>query len=180
MYIKVETTPNPKTLKFITNIDFGCEVEYKKISTDKTDFIKEFFLIDQIEGVFISNSNISITIDDQNDVEWAILKPQIISIIMDFKQSKKPFFLNKPKKQKYKPKNQEEQGILDIINERVAPAVAEDGGGIEFCGIDNGFVLVKLIGACSGCPSSTITLKEGVERLIKHFYPEIKGVKEFN
>jgi NFU1 iron-sulfur cluster scaffold homolog, mitochondrial len=181
MFVQTEETPNPNSIKFIldqqvtkySSFDFDYQTD-----TDKhSDFAKSVFRIGNVERIFILDDFITITKLAEGD--WSIIKPQVLSVIMDFVASKKPIV---------NPQNNEvrtfddpiEKEIYEIIEDRVKPAVAMDGGDIEFIKFDkeSGVVYVSMHGSCSGCPSSTVTLKEGVVRTLQHYIPEVKDVEQ--
>jgi len=184
MFIETISTPNPNTLKFIP----GCDVlpndtrDYRNIENAKESPLAERLLeINGISGVFLSGDFIAVT---KIDKEWNQLKPIILGEIMDHFLSNHPIIIEHGEKSKniteeFFDKDDAEivKTIKELIETRVRPAVAQDGGDITFQGYDNGTVYLNMQGACSGCPSSTMTLKNGIENLLKHYVPEIKEVE---
>ena len=185
MFIQTEETPNPSTLKFLPGkvlLESGTQ-EFKSKKAAKSNSLANMLFEDEnVDGVFIGKDFITITKSDQ--VNWESLKPSILSKIHDFLSSgKKVEGPNKKKKIKenYSKKDLEiVKQINDLLNERIKPAVAQDGGDISFVKFDNGIVYLELRGACAGCPSSTITLKSGIENMLKYYIPEIVSVEAVN
>ena len=183
MFIQTEATPNPATLKFIPG---------KRVLTDGTaDFTDKsealvsplasrLFDIKGVRGVFLGADFISVT---KGDVEWQHLKPMVLGAIMEHYVSGAPVVAsdgaNDAAGMSYDPKD---QAVVDTIKElletRVRPAVAQDGGDITFAGFRDGVVFLHMRGACAGCPSSTATLRHGIENLLRHFCPEVEAVQE--
>ncbi|MDG2186960.1 MAG: NifU family protein [Hyphomicrobiales bacterium] len=181
MFIETVSTPNPNTLKFIP----GCEVmpgetkEYKNsIEAEESPLAIKIFSIDGVSGVFFANDFITVT---KSNFEWPQLKPIILGEIMEHFLSKTPLITGKAQDKKKEFYNSEDSLIVDKIKElietRVRPAVAHDGGDITFQGFKAGIVYLNLQGACAGCPSSTMTLKNGIENLLKHYVPEVMEVE---
>tara|TARA_B100000575_G_C23086394_1_gene626120 strand:+ start:69 stop:620 length:552 start_codon:yes stop_codon:yes gene_type:complete len=181
MFIETVSTPNPNTLKFIP----GCEVlpgstkEYKNANeAEESPLAAKIFLIDGVSGVFFSDDFITVT---KTMYEWPQLKPIILGEIMDHFLSNKPLIVgsnHKEQEEFFDPKDRDTvDKIKDLIQTRVRPAVAHDGGDITFQGFKSGTVYLNLQGACSGCPSSTMTLKNGIENLLKHYIPEVMEVE---
>ena len=179
--IQIENTPNPNALKFLSD-DIISEVGTKefqknKISEIKNNFVKSLLNIDGVELILLSDNFLSVK--KQEKANWESIKPSIISYLNDyFKANKKPI-LAKQETNESKIKSKKDHGeIVDQINEilesKIRPAVARDGGDIQFVSFEKGVVKVNLRGSCSGCPSSMMTLKKGVENLLKHY---VKGVK---
>ena len=185
MFIQTEETPNPSTLKFLpgkTILSKGT-LEFKdKEEASKFSLARELFGNVNVKGVFIGKDFITITKSDH--VNWESLKPSILSKIHDFLSSgKKIEGQNRKKKVKenYNKKDLEiVKQINDLLDERIKPAVAQDGGDISFVKFDNGIVYLELRGSCAGCPSSTITLKSGIENMLKYYIPEIVSVEAVN
>jgi Fe-S cluster biogenesis protein NfuA len=183
MFIQTEATPNPATLKFIP----GKKVlaEGTADFTDKGEALasplaSRLFDIKGVRGVFLGADFISVT---KGDVEWQHLKPMVLGAIMEHYVSGAPVVAedgaNDAAGMSYDPKD---QAVVDTIKElletRVRPAVAQDGGDITFAGFRDGVVFLHMRGACAGCPSSTATLRHGIENLLRHFCPEVQAVQE--
>jgi Fe-S cluster biogenesis protein NfuA len=179
MFIQTEETPNPSTLKFITGEDVSPRKtkEYKSPEDAKNSpLATRLFEVDGVIGVFLGDDFISIT---KSDISWEMLKPAVLGAIMDHHTSDEPILIEDTDG---KIKKEEDSSVVKeikkIIHTRIQPAVAQDGGAVEFEGYRDNIVYVRLQGACSGCPSATQTLKNGIENLICHFVPEVKEVKQ--
>jgi len=183
MFIQTEGTPNPATMKFIPGAEVMKEGTYSfasRESTKNSPLAAELFDIDGVAGVFYGSDFITITKTD--DKEWGNLKPSILTAIMEYFVAGKPLIQfeavdGKSKSEDYGEEDSIVSTIRELIDTRVRPAVAEDGGDIIFHGFQNGVVLLEMHGACAGCPSSTITLKEGIENMLKHYVPEVESVE---
>ncbi len=179
--IHIEQTPNPDSLKFLTQkilSKVGTE-EFKKSNLDKINipFVKEILNFSGVELVLISNN--FLTIKKEKNASWDSLKPLVISHINDyFEKNDKPVLM-KNIKEKELDENETISKIKDVLDTKIRPAVARDGGDIKFKSFDNGVVRVELQGACSGCPSSVMTLKQGVQNLLKHYVKEVNSVEAF-
>ena len=183
MNIETEITPNPETLKFIvgneyifqTNIEIKNEKEAKRFK-----FSKDFFQLKGVQRIFIGENFVSVT--KEKDVTWNYLKTKVLTFMLDYISSNK-IIIEKEVIKKILKKNKKNKISIDIekiIDEKVRPAVARDGGDIIFENFDKGIVYLTLRGACAGCPSSTATLKQGIENLLKHYFPEVKEVRALN
>ena len=188
MFIQTEETPNPATLKFIpgkTLLTKGT-LEFKSPEeATNNSLAKKLFADVNVKGVFIGRDFLTVT--KSESVEWEILKPTLLSSILDYFSSggkiKNSELETNPqeKKIKYTKKDQEiVNKINELLEERIKPAVAQDGGDINFVKLQKGIVFLELRGACSGCPSSTITLKSGIENMLKYYIPEIQSVEAIN
>ena len=188
MFIQTEETPNPSTLKFIpgrTLLEDGT-LEFKsKEEAKKNSLASKLFGENNVRGVFIGRDFLTVT--KSGEVDWEILKPTVLSIILDFfsmgGEIEKILPDPKPATEEieYSKKDQEiVKKINELLEERIKPAVAQDGGDINFVKLQKGIVFLELRGACSGCPSSTITLKSGIENMLKYYIPEIDSVEAIN
>ncbi|MEZ5690105.1 MAG: NifU family protein [Rickettsiales bacterium] len=183
MFIQTEETPNPQTLKFIpesTVMESGTAFFTDPKDATVSPLATELFSIDGVEAVFLGNDFITITKSENED--WESLKAPLLTCIMDFFVAKKPVMLSTEKNNiSDSASNSEDdeisQQIRELIDTRVRPAVAQDGGDIIFRGFSDGIVSLEMHGSCSGCPSSTITLKNGVENMLKHYIPEVIAVE---
>jgi Fe-S cluster biogenesis protein NfuA len=185
MFIQTESTPNPNTMKFLP----GQEVLGSKTAffTDRENAAESplasaLFVLPDIRAVFYGSDFITVTKTEASN--WEILKPQILTTIMEHFQSGMPLMggsAAKPKKESSASYSESEQEIVDQIKElietRVRPAVAQDGGDIIFHSFKDGIVHLEMHGACSGCPSSSATLKSGIENMLKHYVPEVISVE---
>ena len=178
--IQVEPTPNPESLKFLsekTISAIGVE-EFQKTNIDKVKnpFIKELLNFNGIELVLFSKNFISVK--KTKDVSWNDLKPMIISHINHyFENNDNPILEKKIKTQEALSEDETVKKIIEVLDTKIRPAVARDGGDIKFQSFEKGVVKVELRGSCSGCPSSTMTLKQGVQNLLCHYIPEVKEVE---
>ena len=178
--IITEQTPNPDSLKFKSEeiiSDIGSEEFQKKdISKIKNPFVKELLSFNGVELVLLAKNFLSVK--KENTTSWETLKPMVISHINDyFEKNKNPIL----KKSEKKIVSSQESGeiieqIKEVLDSKIRPAVARDGGDIKFKEFKDGIVKVQLQGSCSGCPSSTMTLKQGVQNLLCHYLPEVKEV----
>ena len=180
--IQIENTPNPNALKFLSEKQLSevetQEFQKKDLSKIKNEFVKNILNFDGVELVLISKNFMSVKKDEKTS--WEILKPTIISSINDyFEKNNRPMILKKNSISKKKPLEENEtiQQIKDVLETKVRPAVAKDGGDIQFISFNNGVVKVALKGSCSGCPSSVMTLKQGVQNLLCHYVKEVKSVE---
>tara|TARA_B100001027_G_C16133855_1_gene270509 strand:- start:90 stop:632 length:543 start_codon:yes stop_codon:yes gene_type:complete len=177
--IQVEQTPNPNSLKFLSQkilSNVGTE-EFKKsnLKNIKIPFVKELLNFSGVELVLISDN--FLTVKKEENASWDSLKPIIISQLNDyFEKSKDPILTDK-KAEKKSDDNETILKIKDVLDTKIRPAVAKDGGDIKFKSFNNGVVQVELQGACSGCPSSIMTLKQGVQNLLKHYVKEVNSVE---
>ncbi len=179
--IQTETTPNPDSLKFLsekTLSSIGTE-EFKKEKENeiKIPFIKELLNIKGVELVLLSEKFLSVK--KTKDVSWNELKPMVISHLNEyFEKNDEPILRKSEKIEKNSnTDNETVNKILEVLDTKIRPAVARDGGDIKFISFDNGVVKVQLQGSCSGCPSSLMTLKQGVQNLLKHYVKEVNTVE---
>jgi Fe-S cluster biogenesis protein NfuA len=186
MLIETETTPNPATLKFLPGrvvMEAGTRDFASYEEAEASPLAEALFNLGDIEGVFFGRDFVSVTAAPS--VPWLNLKPDVLSIMMDhfvgnmplFKPATAGFSVPMESEGDYDPADEEiVVQIKELIETRVRPAVANDGGDIIFKGYDQGRVWLKMQGACAGCPSSTATLKQGIESLLKHYVPEVTEV----
>jgi Fe-S cluster biogenesis protein NfuA len=184
MFIQTEPTPNPATLKFIPGkVVLGDgTVDYRsKAEAAGSPLAARLFEVEGVTGVFLGSDFISVT---KGDAEWPHIRPAILGAIMEHYMSGAPvvgsgsFDADGDGDEQYDPKDEETvQTIKELLDTRVRPAVANDGGDITFHGFRDGVVYLHMRGACSGCPSSTATLRHGIENLLKHFCPDVQEVR---
>ena len=177
MFVQTETTPNPNSLKFFPGkkVSNDSPIEITDKTLTDNELIKNILSINGVKGVFLTDEFLSVN-KDQN-TEWNDLKHIIISLINDFYSNGVELIIDKNNINKVnKSFSEVEKKIINILETKVRPAVAKDGGDIKFKEFKNGIVTVNLQGSCSGCPSSTMTLKQGVQNLLCHYIPEIKEV----
>jgi len=177
MFVQTEITPNPNSLKFLPGkkVSNDSPIEITDKTLTDNELIKNILSINGVKGVFLADEFLSVN-KDQN-TEWNDLKHIIISLINDFYSNGAELIIDKNNTNKINKSFSEiEKKIINILETKVRPAVAKDGGDIKFKEFKNGVVTVNLQGSCSGCPSSTMTLKQGVQNLLCHYIPEIKEV----
>ena len=179
--IQTETTPNPNSLKFLSEkiiSSIGTE-EFQKNNTKdlKNPFIKELLEFNGVELVLVSKNFLSVKKNDKTS--WNELKPMVISHLNHYFENNDEPILKEIKKNKETLNDEDEtiKKIIDVLDNKIRPAVARDGGDIKFKSFDNGVVKVELQGSCSGCPSSLMTLKQGVQNLLKHYVKEVNSVE---
>jgi Fe-S cluster biogenesis protein NfuA len=189
MFIQTEETPNPATLKFIPDghvvLKNGtAEFKNQKQAETKSPLALQLFTITGVEAVFFGHDFITIT--KSGNAVWKYLTSEVQAVIMDFfLTGKNPMFENQENanaKDSSETSNEGDSEIVKQIKElieiKVRPAVAMDGGDIIFHSFENGVVYLVLKGSCSGCPSSTVTLKNGIENMLKHYIPEVEAVEQ--
>jgi Fe-S cluster biogenesis protein NfuA len=183
MFIQTEATPNPATVKFIPgrSVLGDGTVDFRDASEAAgSPLARRLFGIDGVAGVFLGSDFISVT---KSDVEWQHLKPAVLGAIMEHFMSGAPVIEgsggpDEAAGEDFAPEDAETVAtIKELLDTRVRPAVANDGGDIVFHGFREGIVYLHMRGACSGCPSSTATLQGGIERLLQHFCPEVVEVR---
>ena len=179
--IQTEPTPNPESLKFLsekTISSIGTE-EFQKTQIDKVtnSFIKELLSFKGVELVLLSKNFLSVK--KTKDISWNELKPMVISHLNHyFENNKDPILKEGLKAEEIQNENDETvKKIIDVLDTKIRPAVARDGGDIKFKSFEAGVVKVELQGSCSGCPSSLMTLKQGVQNLLKHYVKEVNSVE---
>ncbi len=185
MFIQTEATPNPATLKFLPGkpVLGSGTLEYRDAdAATGSPLASRLFGIEGVTGVFFGSDFISVTKDDG---DWQHLKPAILGAIMEHYMSGADVVEGSetandvnPSEEFFEPEDEDTVNtIKELLDTRVRPAVAQDGGDITFQGFREGIVYLSLRGACAGCPSSTATLQHGIENLLKHFVPEVQGVR---
>ena len=176
MFVQTEVTPNPNSLKFLPGKNVSNSGPYEITNKDQinNELVKNILSVSGVEGVFLGNDFISVNKSDQS--KWDEIKHIVISFINDFYSNGKEFVIDENIKQEESDLDEIEQKIVKILDQKIRPAVARDGGDIKFKEYKNGVVKVQLQGSCSGCPSSTMTLKQGVQNLLCHYLPEVKEV----
>jgi Fe-S cluster biogenesis protein NfuA len=184
MFIQTESTPNPATLKFLpgqTVLEAGTADFPAPESTGASPLASRIFAVEGVTGVFFGTDFITVT--KAEDVEWEHVKPAILGAIMEHYQSGAPVMADggAPAGDGHAVHEGEDGEIVEqikvLLDSRVRPAVAQDGGDITFHGFERGVVYLHMQGACAGCPSSTLTLKMGIENLLRHYIPEVTEVR---
>jgi Fe-S cluster biogenesis protein NfuA len=176
MFIQTEVTPNPNSLKFLPGKKVSNSGPYEITKKDETQniLVRNLLSIKGVEGIFLGNDFISINKKDITD--WDEIKHIVISLINDFYSEGKEFVIDESLNEQNSNLSELEERIVKILDQKIRPAVARDGGDIKFKEFKDGVVKVQLQGSCSGCPSSTMTLKQGVQNLLCHYLPEVKEV----
>ena len=180
MFIQTETTPNPATLKFLPGLnvmDQGtADFRDPEKARQESPLAKRLFDISGVVGVFFGSDFITISKDDSK--EWYLLKPAILGVIMEHFTANRSV-LSSPKSQTFSDEDEDEivVQIKELLDTRVRPFVAQDGGDIVYHGFEEGVVFLAMQGACAGCPSSTATLKLGIENMLRHYIPEVVEVR---
>ncbi|MEM9967625.1 MAG: NifU family protein [Pseudomonadota bacterium] len=183
MFIQTESTPNPATLKFLPGqsvLEMGTADFPSAETADVSPLATRLFTVPGVAGVFFGIDFITITKDD--GVDWDHIKPSLLGAIMEHYQSGEPVMAADHAPASGHADHDGEHGevvgqIKELLDSRVRPAVAQDGGDITFHGFDRGIVYLHMQGACAGCPSSTLTLKMGIENLLRHYIPEVTEVR---
>ena len=176
MFVQTEITPNPNSLKFIPGkvVSSGGSFEVTKNDNVNNELIRNILSVNGVEGIFLGKDFISVNKHDENS--WEDIKHIVISHINEFYASGKEFVINKDLNEQSESFDEIEKRIVQLLEEKIRPAIARDGGDIKFKEFKDGVVKVQLQGSCSGCPSSTMTLKKGVQNLLCHYLPEVKEV----
>jgi len=177
MFVQTEVTPNPNSLKFLPGKNVSNRGSFEVTKKEETDseLVRSLLSVNGVKGVFLGSDFLSI--NKKEDIIWEDIKHIVISLINEFYASGKEFIIASELSEEKKEEHSEiEKKIINILEEKIRPAVAKDGGDIKFKEFKNGIVKVELQGSCSGCPSSTMTLKQGVQNLLCHYLPEVKEV----
>ena len=176
MFVQIEPTPNPNSLKFLPGkiVSNSGSFEITKKDDVKNELVRNIMSVNGVEGIFLSKDFISV--NKYDETSWDDIKHIVISLINDFYSDGKEFVIDKSPFEIDENLGEIEKKIVQILDQKIRPAVAKDGGDIKFKEFKNGVVMVQLQGSCSGCPSSTMTLKQGVQNLLCHYLPEVKEV----
>ena len=176
MFVQTEVTPNPNSLKFLPGKKVSNSGPYEITNKDETQntLARNILSVSGVEGIFLGEDFISVNKNDL--IKWDDIKHIVISLINDFYSDGKEFVIDENLKEQNSNLDEIEQKIVKILEQKIRPAVAKDGGDIKFKEFKDGVVKVQLQGSCSGCPSSTMTLKQGVQNLLCHYLPEVKEV----
>ena len=177
MFVQTEITPNPNSLKFLPGkaVSRCGSFEITKKDETNNELVRNLLSINGVEGIFLGKDFISI--NKYDDTPWEEVKHIIISLINDFYSTGKECVIENSLNQTTEDLNDLEKKIIKILDEKIRPAVARDGGDIKFKEFKDGIVKVQLQGSCSGCPSSLMTLKQGVQNLLKHYVKEVDSVE---
>ena len=177
MFIQTEVTPNPNSLKFFPGKPVSNSGSFEVTKKEDTDseLVRNLLSVNGVTGVFLGSDFLSI--NKSEEINWEDVKHIVISLINDFYSTGKEFVIENELFEEKKEEHSEiEKKIISILETKIRPAVAKDGGDIKFKEFKDGIVKVELQGSCSGCPSSTMTLKQGVQNLLCHYLPEVKEV----
>ena len=181
MFIQTEQTPNPATLKFLPGRDVlgRGTADFPTMETAvRSPLAQRLFEIEGVAGVFLGADFVTITKDGDRD--WYLLKPSILGVIMEHFTAGRPVINETTADDNAAHEDDDEivAQIKELLDTRVRPAVAQDGGDITFQGFENGIVYLNMKGSCAGCPSSTATLKAGIENMLRHYIPEVVEVRQ--
>ena len=176
MFVQIESTPNPNSLKFLPGKKVSNSGPYEITKKDniQNELVRNILSVNGVEGIFLGEDFLSI---NKNDLtKWDDIKHIVISLINDFYSDGREFVIDENLRENNQNLGEIENKIVKILDQKIRPAVARDGGDIKFKEFKDGIVKVQLQGSCSGCPSSTMTLKQGVQNLLCHYLPEVKEV----
>uniref|UniRef100_A0A182PZJ4 NFU1 iron-sulfur cluster scaffold homolog, mitochondrial n=1 Tax=Anopheles farauti TaxID=69004 RepID=A0A182PZJ4_9DIPT len=183
MFIQTQDTPNPDSLKFLPGVSVlekGQTMDFPNVSSAQcSPLAKLLFRVEGVRAVFFGGD--FVTISKQEDAEWRLIKPEVFAVIMDFFASGLPVVTNakpNPDTQVNDEDDETVQMIKELLDTRIRPTVQEDGGDIIFMGFDDGVVKLKMQGSCSSCPSSIVTLKNGVQNMLQFYIPEVVSVEQ--
>jgi Fe-S cluster biogenesis protein NfuA len=176
MFVQTEITPNPNSLKFLPGKNVSNSGHYEITNKENTqnELARNILSVNGVEGIFLGQDFISV--NKNENINWEEIKHIIISLINDFYADGKDFVIDENINEEVSDLSEIEKKIVKILEQKIRPAVARDGGDIKFKEFKDGIVKVQLQGSCSGCPSSTMTLKQGVQNLLCHYLPEVKEV----
>ncbi len=176
MFVQTELTPNPNSLKFLPGKKVSNSGPYEISNKNdlQNELVRNLLSINGVKSIFLGEDFISV--NKSKDIKWEEIKHIVISLINDFYVDGKEFVIDENAKDNLSDLSDIEEKIVKILEQKIRPAVARDGGDIKFKEFKDGVVKVQLQGSCSGCPSSTMTLKQGVQNLLCHYLPEVKEV----
>jgi|TARA_Y100000389_G_C17413692_1_gene492423 NFU1 iron-sulfur cluster scaffold homolog, mitochondrial len=177
MFVQTEITPNPNSLKFLPGktVSNQGSFEITKKEDTNNELVRNILSVNGIESIFLGKD--FVTINKYSNISWEEIKHIVISLINDFYSSGKECIIENDLVENKESLKDIEMKIIKILDQKIRPAVAKDGGDIKFKEFKDGIVKVQLQGSCSGCPSSTMTLKQGVQNLLCHYLPEVKEVQ---
>ncbi|EDO42803.1 predicted protein [Nematostella vectensis] len=182
MFIQVQETPNPNSLKFVPGVlvlESGTVNFDSSSSAHRSPLARNLFRINGVKGVMFGPEFITVTKSDE-EVQWSVLKPEIFATIMDFFSSNLPIMTEEEPPQDTGSCNDDDTVLMikELLDTRIRPTVQEDGGDIIFKGFKDGIVKLKMQGACASCPSSIVTLKNGIENMMQFYIPEVVSVEQ--
>ena len=177
MFVQTEITPNPNSLKFIPGKKVSLEKSFEVLKKQEINnpLLRNILSINGVKGIFLGEDFLSV--NKEKKVDWEDIKHIVISFINEFYAEGKDFVIGKTNLKEDIDYKEIEQQIIKVLETKVRPAVARDGGDIKFKEFKDGIVKVQLQGSCSGCPSSTMTLKQGVQNILCHYIPDVKEVE---
>ena len=177
MFVQTEITPNPNSLKFLPGKKVSNSGSFEVTKKDKVNnvLVRNLLSVNGVEGIFLGEDFISV--NKNESTSWEEIKHIVISLINEYYSEGKNIVIDKNFEESNSNLSVIEQNIIKILDQKIRPAVAKDGGDIKFKEFKDGIVKVQLQGSCSGCPSSTMTLKQGVQNLLCHYIPEVKSVE---
>ena len=177
MFVQTEITPNPNSLKFLPGKKVSNSGSFEITKKDEVNnaLVRNLLSVNGVEGIFLGEDFISV--NKNESTSWEEIKHIVISLINEYYSEGKNFVIDKNFEESNSNLSEIEQNIIKILDQKIRPAVAKDGGDIKFKEFKDGIVKVQLQGSCSGCPSSTMTLKQGVQNLLCHYIPEVKSVE---
>jgi len=178
MFIQTQATPNPATIKFIPGqviLESGLKDYKSESDASDSPLAQRLFGLQGVAGVFLADDFVSVSKAD--DTDWNMLKPMVMAALMEHLSTGQPIVIESEAAEDVDDDCEISSQIKELIATRVRPMVMMDGGDIEFDRFDDGIVYLTMRGACSGCPSSTMTLKSGIESMLKHFVPEVLEVR---
>jgi len=181
MFIQTQNTPNPNSLKFYPGsqvLEEGKTVDFPSSNTASiSPLARQLFRIDGVRNVFLGHDYVTVTKHEDNP--WNVVKPEIFATIMDFFSSGLPVLTSElPSEDADEDEDEVVMLIKELLDSRIRPTVQEDGGDVLFKSFENGIVKLKLQGSCTGCPSSSVTLKHGIQNMMQFYIPEVEGVEE--
>ena len=177
MFVQTEITPNPNSLKFLPGKKVSNSGSFEITKKDEVNntLVRNLLSVNGVEGIFLGEDFISV--NKNESTSWEEIKHIVISLINEYYSEGKNIVIDKNFEESNSNLSVIEQNIIKILDQKIRPAVAKDGGDIKFKEFKDGIVKVQLQGSCSGCPSSTMTLKQGVQNLLCHYIPEVKSVE---
>ncbi len=178
MFIQTETTPNPATVKFLPGREVmgrGTADFPSREAAGDSPLAARLFAVDGVAGVFLGDDFVSVT--KEGAADWQVLKPQVLAAIMEHFTAGEPVITGEAATHAAGDDSEIVAQIKELLDTRIRPAVAQDGGDIIFRGFEGGVVYLRMQGACSGCPSATATLKHGIENMLRHYIPEVTAVE---
>ena len=177
MFVQIEITPNPNSLKFLPGkkVSNSGSLELTKKDEVNNVLVRNLLSVNGVEGIFLGEDFISV--NKNETTSWEEIKHIVISLINEYYSEGKNFVIDSNFDGSNSNLSEIEQNIIKILDQKIRPAVAKDGGDIKFKEFRDGVVKVQLQGSCSGCPSSSMTLKQGVQNLLCHYIPEVKSVE---